>query len=216
MALPMHASLSNRYYFPAFSELPASEDLDNAYYAEQSNGLLVPNRTWTFFGEIVNDSLSQMPVLGNRVEVRDVTGDVHSILFFPTAGTLNMADLKTGHTVFVRYAHRCYFSDLSTEALKIENLNFVKVIAMNLDTLLYTSSLYFDNQGRCHHCHSSVAHLGGSTARCEACTAATYCNGDCAAGNRPVHRTFCPLCRELAEIYNIDFERFIEVVPFRQ
>ena len=37
-ALPSHASLSNRFYFPAFSELPASEDLDNAYYVEQANG----------------------------------------------------------------------------------------------------------------------------------------------------------------------------------
>lgn len=31
-------SLSNRYYFPAFSELPQSDDLDPGYWAEQANG----------------------------------------------------------------------------------------------------------------------------------------------------------------------------------
>ncbi len=30
-----------------------------------------------------------------------------------------MQQLRTGHTVFVRYAMRCYFSDLSTEAIKV-------------------------------------------------------------------------------------------------
>lgn len=39
---------------------------------------------------------------------------------------------------------------------------------------------------------------------------------ECRAANAPVHSSFCPLCRELGELINIDFERFIEVVPFRQ
>lgn len=30
--------------------------------------------------------------------------------------------LKVGNTIFVRYATRCYFSDLSTEAIKVEDL----------------------------------------------------------------------------------------------
>lgn len=33
--------------------------------------------------------------------------------------------LKAGHTIFVRYASRCYFSDLATEAIKVEDLNYV-------------------------------------------------------------------------------------------
>ncbi len=30
--------------------------------------------------------------------------------------------LVVGNTVFVRYAARCYFSDLATEAIKVEDL----------------------------------------------------------------------------------------------
>lgn len=45
--------------------------------------MLLPARTWAFVGEIVNDSLSQLPVLGHRIDVRDVIGDVRSILFYP-------------------------------------------------------------------------------------------------------------------------------------
>ena len=43
----------------------------------------------------------------------------HSILFFPTSGSLDMSGLRTGATVFVRYAMRCFFSDLATEAIKV-------------------------------------------------------------------------------------------------
>lgn len=75
----------------------------------------MPNRTWTFYGEIVHDSLSQMPMLGHRVEVRDISGAVHSVLFYPTGGLFDFGELRAGSTLFVRYAQRCFFSDLSTE-----------------------------------------------------------------------------------------------------
>ncbi|KAG2489446.1 hypothetical protein HYH03_012082 [Edaphochlamys debaryana] len=216
MALPTHTSLQNRLYFPAFAELPQADELDNNYFTEQPNGMLLPNRTWTFFGEIVSDSLSQLSVLGHRVEVRDVTGSVHSILFFPTSGSLDMDQLRTGHTVFVRYAMRCFFSDLATEAIKVEELNFVKVIAMNLDTLLYTASLYFDRQSHCSCCGAPVASLGGAAPRCERCQAAVYCSPTCRAANGPQHGSFCALCCELSEVFNLSFDSFIEWVPFRQ
>ncbi|GIL63911.1 hypothetical protein Vafri_17919 [Volvox africanus] len=216
MALPTHTSLQNRLYFPAFGELPPADDLDNNYFTEQSNGMLLPNRTWTFFGEIVSDSLSHISMLGHRVEVRDVTGSVHSVLFFPTSGNLNMEDLRVGHTVFIRYAMRCFFSDLATEAIKVEDLNFVKVIAMNLDTLLYTASLYFDRQSNCAACGGSVAALGGAAPRCETCQAAVYCSPTCCAINAPAHGSFCRLCCELSEVLNLSFDSFIEWVPFRQ
>jgi hypothetical protein len=35
--------------------------------------------------------------------------------------------LKAGHTVFVRYASRVFFSDLATEAIKVEDLKWVNV-----------------------------------------------------------------------------------------
>ncbi|KAG2454263.1 hypothetical protein HYH02_001295 [Chlamydomonas schloesseri] len=216
MALPTHTSLQNRLYFPSFAELPQADELDNNYFTEQPNGMLLPNRTWTFFGEIVADSLSQLSVLGHRVEVRDVTGSVHSILFFPTSGSLDMGALRTGATVFVRYAMRCFFSDLATEAIKVEELNFVKVIPMNLDTLLYTAAMYFDRQSHCAACGACVAGLGGGAPRCESCQAAVYCSGACREANAPLHGSFCALCCELAQVFNLSFDSFIEWVPFRQ
>ena len=55
------ASLENRAYFPSFSELPlADEYCDAAYYAETPGGQVVPTKTWCFFAEIVDASLSQV------------------------------------------------------------------------------------------------------------------------------------------------------------
>jgi hypothetical protein len=58
-------------------------------FAAAPAGMLQPARTWCFVGEIVRDTLSNMPVLGHRVEVRDITGAVHSIMFYPTSGRLD-------------------------------------------------------------------------------------------------------------------------------
>ena len=55
----------------------------------------MPNRTWTFFGEIVNDSLAQMPVLGHRVDVRDVTGSVHRCVLHGSVGVAARMTLRT-------------------------------------------------------------------------------------------------------------------------
>jgi hypothetical protein len=40
--------------------------------------------------------------------------------------------LKAGHTVFVRYASRVFFSDLATEAIKVEDLKWVNVGLLHL------------------------------------------------------------------------------------
>jgi len=58
--------------------------------------MLQPSRTWCFVGEIVHDSLSQMPVLGNRVEVRDASGAIHSIMFYPTSGKFDFSLVRVG------------------------------------------------------------------------------------------------------------------------
>ncbi len=66
--------------------------------------------------EIVHDVLSQVPELGNRVEVRDVDGSIRSVLFYPTHGSLDFDLLEAGHVLLVRYAKRAYFSDLAVRA----------------------------------------------------------------------------------------------------
>ena len=56
-----------------------------------------------------------------RVEVRDLSGEIHSVLFYPEAGTsrFSFRDLRVGCTLCIRYAQRCFFSDLATEAIKV-------------------------------------------------------------------------------------------------
>ena len=54
-------TLDNRQYFPAFSELPLMDEFcDPAYYVETADGKVVPTKTWCFFAEIVDNSLSQV------------------------------------------------------------------------------------------------------------------------------------------------------------
>jgi len=211
----MSASLSNQYYFPVFKDLPTLDEIDANYYTETNQGMLQPSRTWCFVGEIVHDSLSQMPVLGNRVEVRDASGAIHSIMFYPTSGTFNFSLLKAGHTIFVRYASRVFFSDLATEAIKVDDLNFVKAIPLNLDALMYVSQLYFEQGSVCGACFKDISGLGGSAPCCDQCGAARYCSLDCKNAASGAHATFCGVCSELQEVYNIDFERFIQHIPFR-
>lgn len=67
-------------------------------------GMILPSRTWCFVAEIVSDALSQEAVLGHRVEVRDLAGDIRSILFYPdeSASYFDWRQLKTGSTIFIR------------------------------------------------------------------------------------------------------------------
>eukprot|EP00798_Chlamydomonas_sp_ICE-L_P020607 gene20607-27407_t len=186
MTTTASVSLQNPLYFPPFSMLPAAEDLGGSYFQETQQGLVMPARTWAYVGEIVNADLSQLAVLGHRVEVRDVSGDVHSVLFYPVAGKedlldnlelqvgstifilpdlLDYSELQVGSTIFIRYAQRCYFSDLSTEALKVEDPSFVK---------LFVSQAYFEQSQYCMCCRTDVSHLGGSALKCDNCGTATF------------------------------------------
>jgi hypothetical protein len=56
-----------------------------------------------------------MPEFFNRCEVRDITGETSSVLFASEGGGLHFGELRTGATLFVRYACKCYFSDLATQ-----------------------------------------------------------------------------------------------------
>lgn len=99
---------------------------------------------------------------------------------------------------------------------QVEELNFVKVIPMNLDSILYTAQLYFDRQSHCSACGSSLGALGGGAPRCERCQAAVYCSGACREAGGAMHGSFCALCCEMSEVFNLCFDSFIEWVPFRQ
>mmetsp|Transcript_6367 Transcript_6367/g.14131 ORF Transcript_6367/g.14131 Transcript_6367/m.14131 type:complete len:224 (+) Transcript_6367:65-736(+) len=217
-------SLKDPQYFPRFCELPQSDDISASYYSENAQGLLLPSRTWCFVAEIVGDTLSQQAVLGHRVEVKDMNGEVHSVLFYPEphtpAAAFNYSDLQAGSTLFIRYAQRCFFSDLATEAIKVEDMSFVKTIPINLDSLLFISATYFEAGAGggplpCAHCWSDTRPLGGSAPRCGQCSCVAYCSEGCRQANAPHHATFCALCSELASVFNVDLERFTSYIPFR-
>lgn len=207
--------LHNPLYFPVFSALPQVDDYDCAYYSETAQNMLVPSRTWCFVGEIVSDALAGMAVLGHRVEVRDMAGETHSIMFYPEAGHLDMSLLRTGHTIFIRYAHRCFFSDLSSEAIKVEDLNMVHVVPADLDSLLYVSGAFFSESSHCAQCHGDLAAARGLVRQCGECGSCAYCSDQCLAANAPQHATFCFYCRQLRPVFGVDFERWTQYVPFR-
>ena len=64
----------------------------------------------------------------HRVEVRDLSGDTKSVLFYPDPGLIGafrFTDLRAGCTICIRYAQRCFFSDLATEAIKVCGSMFI-------------------------------------------------------------------------------------------
>ncbi|KAI8467224.1 MAG: hypothetical protein J3K34DRAFT_431261 [Monoraphidium minutum] len=209
----MANTLENRQYFPAFEELPiVDEFLDPNYYVEVAGGGIYPIKTWCFFAEIVDDSLSQMPEFFNRCEVRDITGETSSVLF-GEAGGMDFRQLRAGRTLFVRYACKCFFSDLATQVLKVEDLSMVKVVDAPPDLLLSLSQYYWD-RSRCAACRAPLP-AASSIQWCGGCGAAAYCSAACQAKHRGDHGDHCHLCRQLSIVLSIDFDRYVEPVPFR-
>lgn len=211
----MANTLENRQYFPAFAELPiVDEFLDPNYYVEMAGGGIYPIKTWCFFAEIIDDSLSQMPEFFNRCEVRDITGETASVLFGQENGIMDFRELRAGAALFVRYACKCYFSDLSTQVLKVEDLNMVKVIQTPPDILLSLSQYYYGDRGRCACCRQQLP-AAGALHWCNGCGAAAYCSEGCRQRHGPEHSSHCHMCRELGAVLSIDFDRYVEPVPFR-
>jgi hypothetical protein len=233
--------LEDRLHFPSFAELPLADDYsDAAYYVENSHGMMVPIRSWCFFAEIVDDSLSHAPEFFHRVEVRDATGCGASVLFGDGAAAgasggggdgsghgFDFGDLVAGRTLFVRYATKFYFSDLTTQVLRVEDAGFVKVIDCGIDALLslgqyYLSPLPAPGAGQvvaCMSCGSALspaALAGVGGLRCGGCGAGRFCGEACRAAFLPVHvaERHCEIVRGLEEVLSLDWERFVEPVKF--
>lgn len=151
----------------------------------------------------------------NRVEVRDITGETVSVLFGDAnARGFDFAGLRAGATLFVRYASKCYFSDLATQVLKAEDVAMVKVLSAPLDLLLSLSQYYYGDRGRCAACKSALP-AAGALNWCRGCDAAAYCSEGCLQRHAHEHGAHCHLCRELSDVLSIDYDRFVEPIPFR-
>jgi hypothetical protein len=156
-----------------------------------------------------------MPEFFHRVEVRDITGETTSVLFSADEYSFDYRKLRCGHTVFVRYASKCYFSDLMTQVLKVDDMDFVKVISQPLDTLLCFSSFYYGMPNRCLGCAGDISSSTSGRCSCEHCGAANYCSHPCKQRHMPEHQQHCHICQELGDVVNVDFERYLSPVPFR-
>lgn len=88
------------------------------------------------------------------MEVRDVHGEIRSVLFYPESGGLDFSQLRAGHTLFIRYAQRIHFADLSTEAIKVLVQQYCTVL-FTLRTVLYCDKYGFGIVIICVwlHCH---------------------------------------------------------------
>lgn len=248
--------LEDRLHFPSFAELPLADDYsDAAYYVENSHGMMVPIRSWCFFAEILDDSLAGAPEFFHRVEVRDAAGCGASVLFGDGAaagasgggnggggdgsmsepggrGTgFDFSDLVAGRTIFVRYATKFYFSDLTTQVLRVEDAGFVKVIDCGIDALLSLGQYYLSpppaavpgpggaGMAACMSCGAGLgaAALAAQGAlRCGGCGAGRFCGEACRAAFLPLHEAerHCEIVRGLEEVLALDWERFVEPVKF--
>jgi hypothetical protein len=234
--------LEDRLHFPSFAELPLADDYsDAAYYVENSHGMMVPIRSWCFFAEIVDDSLSGCAEFFHRVEVRDATGQSCSVLFGDGAaagasgsgggGGFDFASLVAGRTLFVRYATKFYFSDLTTQVLRVEDAGFVKVVDCGIDALLSLGQYYLSSgagsgggaaapASTCMSCGGAIGAAAQAQAhalRCGGCGAGRFCGEACRDAFLPVHvaERHCEIVRGLEEVLSIDWDRYIEPVKFR-
>jgi hypothetical protein len=89
----------------------------------------------------------------------------------------------------------------------------VKVVQAPLDLLLSLSQYYWD-RSRCAACRRPLA-AATATQWCARCGAAAYCGAECRARHAPDHGGHCHLCFELSAVLSIDFDRYVEPVPFR-
>lgn len=246
--------LEDRLHFPSFAELPLADDYsDAAYYVENAHGMMVPIRSWCFFAEIVDDSLAGAPEFFHRVEVRDATGCGASVLFGDGAAgnngggrggsgssSFDFSDLVAGRTLFVRYATKFYFSDLTTQVLRVEDAGFVKVIDCGVDALLSLGQYYLSppvlpsaapgiaaggqqpsaGGAACMSCGAALATpealAAAGALRCGRCGAGRFCGVACRDAFLPVHAAerHCEIVRGLEEVLALDWERFVEPVKF--
>jgi hypothetical protein len=101
-----------------------------------------------------------------------------------------------------------------TQVLKVDDMDFVKVIQQPLDLLLTFSSFYYGSATTCLACGGDAAN-SSSRAACQRCEVARYCSPACLQRHQAEHATHCAICRQLAGVLNVDFDRFSECVPFR-
>lgn len=185
MAMPKEDFLQNTFHFPSFRYLPHENDVEDGYWEQDQRGVYRPACTWFFMAEITNDELAQIPMLRNRVGVRDRAGQEDiNVFFYPEQGFLDFHSLQKGSTLLVTNGQKHDFLDLST-GLRIEQLDTVAVVPCGISDLLRLSKLYHERRDtNCWSCgkedtstatgSSPVEASGGELKKCGACKMARY------------------------------------------
>lgn len=90
----------------------------------------------------------------------------------------------------------------------------LQVIPWPLDELLLLSQWYFSGRGACSACRRPLS--GACPPHpCASCEVAQYCSEACRTQHAAEHRGHCATCSELLEVVNVDYDRFIQPIPFR-
>ena len=194
--------LSQMLFAPPFSCLPHDNDINEIYYTPNFFGVHSPCRNWVFLGEITNTDYSMSSFLRNRVIVTDRSGRKNIPLFFyPESGVFDFRTLKVGHIIAILFAERHYFMDGSI-GIRIENLEYVKVIPCSLTELTGLSEQYSSSKDACWGCGQE----NKSLKKCGACKNAWYCNETCQRldwGKR--HKKVCKAMADFLFLYSLCF-----------
>ncbi|KAK3821178.1 MAG: hypothetical protein J3Q66DRAFT_386081 [Benniella sp.] len=199
--------LQDPRYFPVFRLLPPDSNILEAMVAISQGAPVNPTYHWCFMGEIVDDTLAKESFLRHRLLVRDREGLELPVLFYLSAGdNLDTSHLKTGHTIFVRYAQHHWFLDL-TEGIRVEKTAFFYAVPYSLSAILETHSAL--TPGVCKSCGKQASQ------RCAKCKQTSYCSRECQTSNWSDHRTACRLLTAVASVTTLDYTQLDRYVPFR-
>ncbi|KAF9355113.1 hypothetical protein BGX26_006988 [Mortierella sp. AD094] len=199
------SALLDLRYFPTYKKLPHEYAVDLAYYRIRE-GIMVPRRHWCFMGEIVDDSFAKSPFLRHRLIVKDREGTELPVSFYLSFfDMMDTTHLKTGNTIFVRYAEKHYFLDM-TEGLRVEDTSFVHVVPLSLSTICDTHRTVTPNI--CKKCGKRT------TKRCAKCKQTYYCSRECQTDNWPDHRPSCRILTLVNPVTAMDHVRFTGFTHF--
>jgi hypothetical protein len=187
--------MSSDTCLPPFFKLP----LSRYYYS--------PHCTWCFVGEIIDDTLANDSFCRHRVLVKDKYNVQNlTIFFYPESGTFDYNTLKLGHTIAVMFAEQYCFRDMSI-GLRIEHLNFIKVIPCNLEAMAAISSqLGCCAPNRCWGCDIVQSE---ELKKCGACKVARYCDKKCQVNDwRKRHKRWCKALPDMVHLASLDYNEF--------
>eukprot|EP01083_Nonionella_stella_P146291 459961_1 len=212
--------LNNHWNFPPFSYLPHENDLDEDYYAEDTEvHMWKPIRHWVLIGKIVEISCFVRP----RAQVESRFGESFMVHFYledanhPTF--FKWEDLKPGRTIAIFYPYRHDFMDMTT-GIRQTNADTVMVFPVSPAVLSkafgsihkMTNSLKNDNLFRyCIFCGTKASTESQTIKQCSRCKEVYYCSTDCQRYHwKQSHKKLCRHAHILVKLAHIDFTVFVD------